>query len=383
MNLEMNTIGRALLRVRSLAKAAARDGSPQLLTISSHALLSVIGLMVLCACGCQPKLQSSSGSVLTNSSLTAARPGRFVTATAGLNEPLAPLPVLAPWKKDNEREKVHLGKLLFHDRRLSIDNSVSCASCHNVNEGGDDGRVTSIGAYGQHGQLNAPTVFNSVYNLSQFWDGRAPSLQAQVAGPIHHPKEMGNTWNTVVTRLTVDQRFREHFRDVYPDGITVANIIDAITRYEGRLITHDAAFDRFLRGDETALDEVEKQGYQLFKDHGCVSCHQGRNVGGNLYQKFGVMRDYFENRPTAIEADAGRFNVTQRIEDLHRFKVPSLRNVARTRPYFHDGSAKSLHEAVRIMGEFQLGYDLPEEDISRLVSFLKTLNGIVDRELRL
>jgi cytochrome c peroxidase len=189
---------------------------------------------------------------------------------------------------------------------------------------------------------------------------------------------MGSNWDEVIVKLRADAHVRHEFRQIYPDGITAANIVDAIATFERVLLTQNAPFDRFLRGDQQAIDARTKAGYRRFQDLGCASCHQGVNIGGNMFQRFGVMVDYL-GRPgrkqPATAADLGRFNVTGRDEDRNVFKVPSLRNVALTAPYFHDGSAATLDEAVAIMGRYQLGRDLTKEEIASLVAFLSSLTG--------
>lgn len=290
--------------------------------------------------------------------------------------PLPPVPTLSP-------EKVALGERLFFDKQLSKDNSIACASCHDFTLGGTDRSRVSVGVGGAKGDVNAPTVFNASLNFVQFWDGREASLEAQAAGPVHNPLEMASSWEEAITKLQQDDGYRDAFRQLYPQGMTGATIVDAIATYERTLITPHSRFDRFLRGDKTALDAQEQAGYRRFLDHGCASCHQGVLLGGNLYQRFGVMGDYFKDRPSALAtpADLGRFNVTGRAEDRHVFKVPSLRNVAVTAPYFHDGSATSLQEAVIVMGRYQLGRDLSGADVFSIVAFLRTLTGEWDGQL--
>ncbi|MDR1350588.1 MAG: cytochrome-c peroxidase [Zoogloeaceae bacterium] len=288
---------------------------------------------------------------------------------AHLDEPLSPIRE----RTTLNAQKVALGKLLFHDARLSRDGSVSCATCHDLATGGVDRRARSLGVDGQEGNINAPTVYNAVFNFRQFWDGRADSLEEQAAGPLLNPVEMANTWDKVLATLRADARMVSSFRAVYQSEPTAAMVQDAIAEFERSLVT-PSRMDRWLLGDMSALTDEELEGYRLFRRHGCVACHQGENVGGNLFQRFGVMQDYFANKE-ATAADLGRFNVTGREEDKHVFKVPSLRNVALTPPYFHDASSNSLEDAVARMGRFQLGVDLSGEDISSIVLFLHTLTG--------
>lgn len=285
--------------------------------------------------------------------------------------PFAPLPDLP----DLDPRKVQLGEQLFHDARLSADNTISCATCHDLMHGGADGLQKPVGIKGQEGAINTPTVFNSAYNFSQFWDGRAQDLKEQAAGPVHNPTEMGSNWPEVVVKLDQDPKIQAAFRDLYPDGITGDNITDAIATFERTLVTVDSPFDRFLRGDDTAITAEAKQGYELFQSYGCAACHQGLNVGGNMYQTMGTMGDYFGDRGDVEDSDLGRFHVTGKEQDRHVFKVPSLRMVANTAPYFHDGQAETLEQAVELMARYQLGREIAPEDLGPIVAFLRSLAG--------
>lgn len=288
-----------------------------------------------------------------------------------INEPLQPIPLDI---KLNE-EKVKLGEKLFNEPQLSRDNSLSCASCHLLSKGGTDQTVRSIGIKGAIGNINAPTVFNSGFNFTQFWDGRADSLENQIDGPTHSADEMGSSWPEIIGKLDKSTEYVATFKKLYSDGIQKQNIKDAIASFERSLSTPNSRFDKFLRGDTNALTNQEKEGYRLFKENGCVSCHQGVNLGGNMYQKFGVMGDYFADRGNVTKGDFGRFNVTKDEQDRYAFKVPSLRNVALTSPYFHDGSAKTLEEAVAVMAKYQLGRQLSPKDSDLIIKFLTTVNG--------
>ncbi len=272
--------------------------------------------------------------------------------------------------------QVALGEQLFRDTRLSGNLTVACISCHDPAKGGVDGLQFSAGIGGAVGGINAPSVLNSAYNLAQFWDGRAASLEIQAAGPVHNPIEMGSNWAQVLARLHADKPLVERFARAYPDGLTADNVAHAIATYERFLVTVNSRFDRFLNGEKQALTPLEIDGYRRFREYGCASCHQGMLLGGNMYQKFGVMGDYFAGR-SVVKEDLGRFNVTQRDEDRHVFKVPTLRNIELTAPYFHDGSAPTLESAVSVMGRYQLGRDLSTQDIQAIVAFLKTLTGPV------
>lgn len=287
------------------------------------------------------------------------------------NEPITPIPL----EIKLDQRKVALGKRLFHDTKLSHDNTISCASCHDLNRGGEDGLPRSIGIAGAKGGINAPTVFNSGFNFRQFWDGRAATLEDQIDGPVQHPKEMGASWPEVIAALEKDDGYRNDFAALYEAGIKRETVKDAIATFERSLITPNAKFDRFLRGEKNALDGDEYAGYQLFKELGCISCHQGMNVGGNMYEKLGLVGDYFAQRGNVQEVDLGRYNLTGKEEHRYEFRVPSLRNVALTAPYFHDASASTLEQAVAIMGKYQLGVELQDSEIAILVRFLNTLTG--------
>ncbi len=287
------------------------------------------------------------------------------------NEPIRPIPSTI----EVDRRKAALGHRLFHDPRLSHDNTVSCAHCHPLERGGTDGLPRSVGIKGTLGDINAPTVLNSSLHIAQFWDGRAATLEEQIDGPVHNPKEMGSNWKEIISKLSRDREYRARFEELYDTGLNAANIKDAIATFERTLLTPDSRFDRFLRGDEQAITDEEKKGYLLFKSYGCASCHQGMAVGGNMYEKMGIVRGYFAERGNITRADYGRFNVTGLKEHRFEFKVPSLRNVELTAPYFHDGTVLTLEEAVSKMAYYQLGREIPPQDRDLIVKFLKTLTG--------
>jgi cytochrome c peroxidase len=287
-----------------------------------------------------------------------------------LDEPVKPLPE----KLNLDGRKVALGRILFHDKRLSKDNSLACASCHDLAKGGVDGRQTAVGIGGQVGPINTPTVLNSGLNFRQFWNGRAATLEEQAAGPVHNPGEMGSNWKEVLGKLGQDRKLISQFDSLYDNGLQPANIQDAIATFERSLLT-PSRFDRYLRGDSSAITEEERTGYQLFKNYGCVACHQGVNIGGNMFQTFGVLGNYFEDRGKLTDADLGRYAVTKRESDRYVFKVPSLRNVELTAPYFHDGSAQNLEAAVDVMFRYQLGRTAPATDKASIIKFLKTLTA--------
>jgi cytochrome c peroxidase len=290
---------------------------------------------------------------------------------AQLDEPIKPLP--ATLNQDPARAQI--GRQLFHDVRLSGNNTVSCASCHDIGKGGADSRALSLGFDGKSSAVNAPTVLNAAFNFKQFWNGRADSLEAQIGEVIVNRIEMGSLWEDVVAKVAQDAGYKAQFNSVYKDGVTKANIQNAIATYERTLITPNSRFDNFLRGDRAAITDEERAGYAKFKQYGCIACHQGVNVGGNMFQKFGVMADYFAKRGHSTDADMGRYLVTAEESDKHVFKVPSLRNVALTAPYFHDASAATLDEAVDVMFRYQLGRVASKEDKTAIVKFLNTLTG--------
>ncbi len=273
-------------------------------------------------------------------------------------------------------EKASLGEKLFHDPGLSTDNTISCSSCHQLDMGGADIVQFSFGVRDQIGVVNTPTVYNSRFNHAQFWDGRAATLEEQAAGPVHNPIEMASNWNEVINKLSQDPSYVKQFKQLYNSAINAANITDAIVAFERTLITPDSPFDRWLNGEKDALTEEEIEGYRTFKSYGCIACHQGVNVGGNMYQQMGALSNYFAdlNRPIT-PSDFGRFNVTGKERDKYFFKVPSLRLVTLTPPYFHDGSVKTLNDAIKIMAKYQLRRSIEDEDVERIIIFLKTLVG--------
>ena len=304
------------------------------------------------------------------------RRGRGMLDRATDREPIKPIP-----EEDGvDPEKVALGRALFHDPRLSKDNTTACVSCHDLGSGGDDGRKVSIGVEGKPGTINAPTVFNVGLNFKQFWDGRADTLEQQIDGPVQSPVEMGSLWPELVAKLYAHESYPGRFKALYPDGINRKNVKNALAEFMKSLTTPNSRFDQWLKGDDAALSTQEKYGYALFKHYGCISCHQGANVGGNMFQVFGVLNEYFKKRGDITDADFGRFNLTGNPTDRHAFKVPSLRVAALTAPYLHDGSAATLRDAVDAMFEYQLGREAPDEDKEAIVAFIKALAG-ENREL--
>lgn len=288
-----------------------------------------------------------------------------------LDEPLKPLPAVPQLNP----LRVDLGRQLFNESRLSVNGSLSCASCHRLENGGADNKDFSVGFAGLPVAINTPSVFNASLNFRQFWNGRADTLESQVHEVVQSPAEMGSNWEHVVQTLSADPAYQALFGQAYPDGVTLHNVQNALATYERTLISANSRFDQYLQGNTDVLTLAEKYGYQRFKEYGCIACHQGVNIGGNMFQKFGVMGDYFESRGNPAETDLGRYLVTGEEEDRNVFKVPSLRNVAVTAPYFHDASAKTLEEAVDVMFKFQLGRIPSAEDKSLIIQFLKTLTG--------
>lgn len=266
---------------------------------------------------------------------------------------------------------VELGKKLFFEPRLSRSGALTCNSCHNLSRGGSDNMAFSIGDYWQQGGIHSPTVLNSSLNIAQFWDGRAKTLAEQAAGPIANPVEMGFTHDLAVSMLETIPGYRAEFKQVFGvDKINIDQITKALEAFEQTLVTPNSRFDQWLRGDDKAINAQELKGYQLFVESGCVACHNGPAVGGNSFQRMGVVEPYKSD--LAVD---GRAAVTGDDADRFNFKVPTLRNVELTYPYFHDGAAKTLPEAVDIMGRLQLGKKFTPEENADIVAFLKTLTG--------
>lgn len=273
-----------------------------------------------------------------------------------------------PEKMDVNVEKVNLGKKLFIDSILSKDHTLSCMSCHNLLTNGADTVAYTSGIDGKKGYFNAPTVYNAVFNFRQFWDGRAKNLKEQALNPIVNPVEMGNNMEQVLDDLHASKEYPSLFKAIYKDGITKDNLAEVLAEFEKTLITPNSKFDLYLKGDKYAVSEEVKKGYSLFKEKGCISCHNGVNIGGNLYNKFGIYKD-------ANSMALGRYNITKKEEDKYVFKVPSLRNISITAPYMHDGRATTLEEAINIMSKYQLGRPMKAEELRYIISFLQSLTG--------
>lgn len=283
------------------------------------------------------------------------------------NEPIQPIqPFII-----TEPAKVELGKKLFFDPRLSRSGFISCNSCHNLSMGGSDNLPTSIGHNWQQGPINSPTVLNSSMNLAQFWDGRAADLQEQAAGPIANPMEMAFSHSLAIDVLRSIPQYVAAFNKIYGSNeITLDQVTNAIAAFEETLVTPNSRFDLWLKGNDNALTDTEIAGYQKFKEIGCVACHNGAAVGGSSFQKMGIMEPYQTENPAE-----GRIAVTGKDADRFSFKVPTLRNVELTYPYFHDGAYWKLEDAVDVMARLQLGQKLEKQDIQNITAFLKTLTG--------
>ncbi len=308
-----------------------------------------------------------AGVVLGGAGLAAQATPAAPARTARPAEPIQPI-VAA---RVTQPAKVELGKKLFFDPRLSRSGFISCNSCHNLSMGGTDNIPTSIGDKWQQGPINAPTVLNSSLNLAQFWDGRAPDLKAQAGGPIANPGEMAFTHTLAINVLESIPQYVTEFRQVTgKPKITIDEVTAAIAEFEKTLVTPNSRFDKWLLGDKNAITAEEQAGYKLFKESGCVACHYGEAAGGSSFQKMGIVAPYKSKSPAE-----GRVAVTGKDADRFNFKVPTLRNVELTYPYFHDGAANTLAESVDIMGRLQLGRKFSDQETARIVAFLKTLTG--------
>ena len=281
-----------------------------------------------------------------------------------------------PDKLDTDPAKVALGDKLYHDGRLSADGTVQCHTCHQLKNGGVDGLVVSVGIAGHKGGINAATVYNSAFNVLQFWDGRAVDLADQAAGPPLNPVEMGSkNWEEIIAKFEQDEAFKQEFLSVFPE-ISKATLTEAIAEFEKTLITPNSAFDRYLKGEQNALNDAQKRGYDIFKSAKCDTCHTGTAMGGRSFEYLGLYDDYFKARGTPLtDADNRRFAHTKDPADKHKFKVPTLRNIALTAPYMHDAGAKDLKAAVQIMARFQSGKTLSEQETKDVVAFLEALTG--------
>lgn len=310
-----------------------------------------------------------------------ARKTNFVSPTVAeefANEPVQPL--MASIETDSA--KVALGFDLYHDTRLSGDNTISCATCHGLNTAGVDRKQYSEGIHGQFGGVNAPTVYNSALNFVQFWDGRAADLKEQAAGPPLNPVEMGSaSFDEICAKLADDNELSKRFLEVFPEGFNESTVTEAIAEFEKTLLT-PSRFDDYLRGDKNALTAEELEGYQLFKDNKCATCHVGMNLGGQSYEYMGIKDNYFDYRGTGLtDGDNGRWAVTKNEADRHKFKTPTLRNVMLTAPYMHDGTITTIEDAIQVMHEFQIGRSISDAETAKMVAFLNTLTGEYNGDL--
>lgn len=286
-------------------------------------------------------------------------------------EPIFPI----PQQIEIDTEKANLGELLFFDTRFSNDRQIACASCHQLDAGGDDNVAMGLSTVAERHIINTPSIFNARFNFRQNWDGSVKTLEEQIDLAVSNHHVFKNSWDDIISALSNDHELSDSFRAIYQQDINRENVIDAIVEFEKTLVTPNSRFDRYLRNEDGALSEEEIEGYLTFKELGCISCHQGVNVGGNLYQKFGVFYNYIAERGEIRRTDYGRMNITNRQMDAFVFKVPSLRNVAVTGPYLHDGSAATIEEAITIMGKTQLGRTLSADETLLIKAFLNTLTG--------
>lgn len=331
--------------------------------------LTLVSIAAMALTGCQ------SSSPDQNSDALASTSDALILAARAQFKPLPEGPGAIAGIKVTP-ELVALGNMLYSDPRLSASHTIACAACHSMGLGGADARATSLGHRWQHGGRNAPTVLNAVYNTSQFWDGRAKDLTEQAGGPISNPVEMAMPADQVIPTLKSIPGYASLFAKAFPgdrDPIRMANVQIAIAAYEATLVTPNAPFDRFLKGEAQALGPSERRGLKSFMDNGCAACHSGVNMGGGMYAKFGVASP----PPSDLlpPGDLGRFAITKNEADRYSYKVPTLRNIALTAPYFHTGKVWNLDEAVTVMARTQLGKTLPQQETSDIVAFLRSLSG--------
>lgn len=296
----------------------------------------------------------------------------------GYDEPVCPIPESVEFDK----AKAELGERLFNDGRISLDGTITCATCHVLEDGGADhaDERVSEGINGLKGGVNAPTVYNSGFNVRQFWNGRAADLREQAEGPATNPVEMGDqSWDQICERLSKDKALVKEFEALYPEeGLTKMTVTDAIAEFERTLITPNSRFDKYLKGDKDAITPEELLGYEKFKENACATCHTGAILGGRSFEYLDIYGDYFSDRTDEIaynSDDDGLKGYTGKVEDLHKFKVPGLRNISLTAPYFHDGTFLTLEDAVKAMARYELGKDLTDKDIQSIVAFMNTLDG--------
>ena len=347
----------------------------------SHSLVLIPTIIILVfQVGCRSKEQTSqsSKSTIQKTSLMKQASSSFGELPDRVPNPQNPL---------NEA-KIKLGEKLFYDTRLSRSNTISCNSCHNMATYGVDNNPTSMGHGWRLEPRNAPTVLNAALHISQFWDGRAENVEAQAKGPMMNPVEMGGPAkdhsDLAVKRIASIEEYVTAFKKAFPDSsneVSLKHITDAIGAYE-RTLTTPAPIDKFINGDDNALTNMQKKGLQTFMEVGCTTCHNGAAIGGEMYQKFGMVQGPYWKFTGSTHHDIGRAGVTEKASDKYVFKVPTLRNVARTYPYFHDGSVWRLEKAVAIMAQTQLGKDLSQEQTDEIVAFLHSLTGKIPDNMR-
>lgn len=320
---------------------------------------------------CLPSLLCVVGLVNCNLSDKSHNQDSHEVYAATGDQPIEPLPVTVEF----DPARAQLGEALFREPLLSGDGKVACSNCHHGDHGLAEDKAHSFVEGRPESLVNTPTMYNIRFLYKLGWGGKFDSLETQLDALMKNPSVMASSWEGAARRLSNVAGYSDRFSTLFHDGLTPANVRQALLEYERSLVTPNAPFDRFLRGDSSALSPEAKAGYGLFKGYGCASCHQGIAIGGNVFERFGVLRDVFADRGHSNNADLGRFNVTGREQDRYVFRVPSLRNVALTAPYFHDGSATSLEQAVGVMARYQLGRELDAKDRDLLVLFLRSLTG--------
>ncbi len=301
-------------------------------------------------------------------------------------EPLStemPLSIEAPLsiklKGSKQEQKALLGQYLFHSSELSAKEGKSCATCHIIKDGGDDNIALASGMNGEKRTTNSPSILHAYNNFNIGWTGEHASIEKLIDAVIRSPKANGGDKDTIIKKLSLNTEVKEHFKQLYADGVQYSNIIDALVHYLKSISKPNSRYDDYLNGKHQALNAVEIEGLHLFNSYGCKTCHQGKNIGGNSFQKLGVFENYFEQEKNTInDTDLGRYNITQNKRDTYYFRVPSLRNVALTAPYFHDGSVETLDDVIVVMGKYQLSRNIPKQDREKIIQFLRTLT---DKEL--
>lgn len=341
------------------------EGAPNIGAVITRFSYAAWFGIVLSAC--------SSDSAAVSAVQVFATPFSSAEAPATEDSPVASLPASV----ELDPRKVALGRRLYTDKRMSGDGKVSCNDCHDLQKGGSNGIARSALPDRPPVAVNVPTVFNAAFNFRFAWNGRFRDIAEQIDTALGLKAAMNSNWEAAAKAIGDDAQYLHDFQAIYPEGLTDQTLREAISVYTLSLVTPNARFDRHLRG-ELQLTAEESRGWELFREYGCVSCHQGINIGGNMVQKLGIVRDYFRDRGNVEPADYGLFNSTGREDDRYVFRVPSLRNVALTAPYFHDGSVAELEDAVAVMARYQLGRTLAPSEIAAIASFLRSLTGELD-----